>query len=494
MNQFCCLTCNNPLKIKNGDYLFSYNIECRNNHIRENIELEDILSTKKPTSFICESHKKKNIIHCYDCDVDICFLCYKELHNLHKMEYLKTLNYDQICRSSFESDLKEDKEYIENFIIELAHFKSQLNLFIDILKSDLKKFYKFRCDLINNISQENSPYANIENVKNLLKNKNFLEMRNFIRKFSSNNVFVKKYDNLKNIFELMFKKGKYIESQNIKNISTKNIIPLDEKYFIRWNKITFFILEKSLELNLKKYKFNNIFEKSMYFNISQIKLKSNENIKKRLSLYMLSNYNKKAFLYEVTIENLCDFNIKEILALNGHINLFILSEDKNLIDNGIKLVLYDKSFKSQNLVSFLSNNINGFLKIDSNTFIYSLEEGFNINICFVKNDKVIYQNQIFNCGHQPIYFSEKKNLIFTNDYQFIYLSNFIPSTIGLELFQKIELKDFYYHFNITELIRCVTSFNDDSIYIGIKINKNLVLVQYKIIESELVEISRIEIY
>jgi hypothetical protein len=75
-------------------------------------------------------------------------------------------------------------------------------------------------------------------------------------------------------------------------------------------------LEKSLELNLKKYKFNNIFEKSMYFNISQIKLKSNENIKKRLSLYMLSNYNKKAFLYEVTIENLCDFNIKEILALN----------------------------------------------------------------------------------------------------------------------------------------------------------------------------------
>ena len=276
--------------------------------------------------------------------------------------------------------------------------------------------------------------------------------------------------------------------------STKKMIPLDEKYFISWNEITFSILEKSLELNLKKYKFNNIFEKQMYFNISQIKLKSNENIKERLSLYMLSNYNKKTFLYEVTIENLCDFNFKEILALNGQIYLFVLSEDKNLIDNGKKLVLYDKSFKSQNLVSFLSNSINGFLKIDSNTFIYSLEEGFNINICFVKNDKDIYQNEIFNCGHQLIYFSEKKNLIFTNDYQFIYLSNFIPSTIGLELFQKIELKDFYYHFNITDLIRCVTSFNDDSIYIGIKINKNLVLVQYKIFESELVEISRIEIY
>ena len=61
MNQFCCLTCNNPLKIKNGDYLFSYNIECCNNHISENVDLKDILSTKKQKNFICENHKKKNI-------------------------------------------------------------------------------------------------------------------------------------------------------------------------------------------------------------------------------------------------------------------------------------------------------------------------------------------------------------------------------------------------------------------------------------------------
>ena len=59
MNQFCCSICNNPLKIKNGDYIFTYNIECCNNHINTNVKLEDILSTKKPKSFICEKHKKK---------------------------------------------------------------------------------------------------------------------------------------------------------------------------------------------------------------------------------------------------------------------------------------------------------------------------------------------------------------------------------------------------------------------------------------------------
>jgi len=296
----------------------------------------------------------------------------------------------------------------------------------------------------------------------------------------------------------MFKKGKYIENQNIKNILKENIIPLDEKYFMKFNKNKFIIFEKSLELNLKKYKFNNIFEKLMNFNIDQIKIKTNENIAKRLSLYMtsFSSYfpyeNKKTFIYEVTIENLCDFNIKEILALNGYKNLFVLSKDKNLICDEVGLVLYDESFKSQKLVTYLENRIREFLKIDSNTFIYSLGEDSNIKIFLVKIDKIIYHIQILNCGNKLVYFSEKKNIIFTNDERFIYLSNFNSSRIDVEVIQKIELKDFCYECNI-KIIKCFTSFNDDSIYITIIVNNKRFLVQYKIIENELVEISRIEI-
>ena len=248
-------------------------------------------------------------------------------------------------------------------------------------------------------------------------------MKNFIKKFLSKDVFVQKYDNLKNIFELMFKKGKYIESQNIKNILKEHIIPLDEKYFMKFNKNKFIIFEKSLELNLKKYKFNNKFEKLMNFGIDQIKIKTNENITKRLSLYMtsFSSYfpynNKKTFIYEVTIENLCDFKIKEILALDGYKNLFVLSKDKNLVSDEVRLVLYDESFKSQKLVTYLENGIREFLKIDSNTFIYSLGEDSNIKIFLVKIDKIIYHIQILNCGNKLVYFSEKKNIISQINYR-----------------------------------------------------------------------------
>ena len=506
MNQFCCSTCNNPLKIKNGDYIFAYNTECCNNHISKNVEIEDILSTLKQKSFICESHKKKNIIHCFNCDVDICFLCYKESHKLHKIEYLKSLNYDQICRNSFENDLKEDKKYIESFIVELMHFKSQLNLFIDVLKSNLLKFLKFRCDLVNNTFLDNSPYINIENAKNF--DKNFIEMKNLIRKFLYSDVFVKRYDNLKSIFDLMFKKGKYIENQNIKDILKCDIIPIDENYFMEKYKNKFYILEKTCEVNLKKYKFNNVFERLMNFEINKIKLKTNENIKKRLSFYILSylghSYQvRKTLLYEATIENLCDFTIKEIATLYDYINLFVLSEDKNLIDYEGKVSLYDKSFKSQKLVSYFGNGIEEFLKIDSITFICSAKDNFNKYIYFVKiNDNNIYRIQIFNCGDKLIYFSEKKNIIFTYDTKFIYLSYFNSSKIDLELIQKIELKNIYYDLssypynyflNTTKLIKSLTSFNDESIYIGVKINKIQFLVQYKLIESELVEVSRLEL-
>ena len=59
MKHFFCSKCNNPLKIKEGDFLFTYNTECCNNHISSNVDLEDILSTNKEQIYICQNHKKK---------------------------------------------------------------------------------------------------------------------------------------------------------------------------------------------------------------------------------------------------------------------------------------------------------------------------------------------------------------------------------------------------------------------------------------------------
>ena len=221
MNHFFCSTCNNPLKIKEGDFLFSYNIECCNKHTNENVDIEDILSTKKEQEYICENHKKKIIIRCLDCKLDICLFCFKEFHNSHKMGYLKSLNYNDYEKHWLKKELDEEKEYINSFLDELMNFKNELEKYIKILKSDLQNYLKFRYDLINNISTEITSSINVENVKNLFKTENYSKLKEIIKNFLSKDVFIERYDNLKNLFELVFKRGKYIENEFIKDIFNK---------------------------------------------------------------------------------------------------------------------------------------------------------------------------------------------------------------------------------------------------------------------------------
>ena len=411
------------------------------------------------------------------------------------MEYLKSLNYDQIVKNIFDSELADDKIYFNNFIDELMHFKNELNLYIDILKSDLQKYYKFRCDLINNISPKITSYINIENVKNVFEKKN-LKIMGVIKSFLSCDAFIQRYDSLKNIFDLMFKKGKYIENEFIKDIYKEKLVPIDEKYFLKIDGGKFNILEKKLELNLRKYKFENIFERLIDHKFNYIELKENKNIKYKLSLYALkgienrNNNVKKTLVYEITIENLCDFNIKKIATFDKFVDLFFLSEDKIIIDDGEKISLYDESFKSPKLVSNEVSDIREFLKIDENTFLYSRKDTFLVKIINNKIDKI----KINNCYYyKSIYYSKKKNIIFTHDNKYIYLINF--NSTPPEIIQKVEIRfpckvqNIPYHeVKEANLIRYLTSFNDESIYLEC----DKFIVQYKIIGGELMEISRIQ--
>ena len=86
MEKILCKKCNNQLKIREGDYLFSFNINCCNNHTENNVDLEDLLSQTKyiQEKNECKEHNKKKKIHCFDCDEDICFICFNKLHKNHK--------------------------------------------------------------------------------------------------------------------------------------------------------------------------------------------------------------------------------------------------------------------------------------------------------------------------------------------------------------------------------------------------------------------------
>jgi hypothetical protein len=303
--------------------------------------------------------------------------------------------------------------YFKNFIGELMHFKNELNLYIEILKSDLQKYYRFKCDLLNNISPKITSYINIENVKNVFVNKN-LEIKKIIKSFLSCDAFIQRYDNLKNIFELMFKKGKYIENEYIKDIYKEKIIPIDEKYFMKIDQGKLIILEKTLELNLRKYKFKNIFEKLINFRFSCIKLKENNNIRNKLSLYALSylrdrnNNVVKTLLYEITIENLCDYSYKKIATYDKFIYLIVLSEDKIIIGDKNEISLYDESFKSPKLVSNEVFDINICLKIDENTFVYSMFLSDYIFLAEIIDNK-IYKTEIKHCVISSFTYLKRKN-------------------------------------------------------------------------------------
>ena len=83
------------------------------------------------------------------------------------------------------------------------------------------------------------------------------------KNFINCNTFIKKYNYLKNIFELFLKKGKYIEEFNIKDkydkLNNDLIIQLNDDYFIEYYKEYFKIIKKvkiyqNLNvLNVKQY-------------------------------------------------------------------------------------------------------------------------------------------------------------------------------------------------------------------------------------------------
>ena len=75
MFKYVCPECESPLKITEGDFIFSFNINCHNKHKFENIDLDDLLSMRKAFNninlFQCKKHKKGNLMHCFDCEEDI---------------------------------------------------------------------------------------------------------------------------------------------------------------------------------------------------------------------------------------------------------------------------------------------------------------------------------------------------------------------------------------------------------------------------------------
>ena len=532
---FLCPECDELCKIKSGDYLFSYNIECSQGHKQTNLDQDFLLKKRKikKNSFKCKNHHKWNKIHCYSCNEDICFLCYKDLHQNHKFEYLKNLKLGTREEYNNNYNLNKQKEILQIFLTELNTFQIKFDLYIDTLKSQLKNQNEFRSELIKNISETNFSFVDIENFNIHSKNDIYKKIEEFIEGFINKSTFLEKYEYLKGILNELIKKGKYIEERKmvsrINNYIDLNLMPLNhdnlfvqckKNYISNNSEITIF--QENFEKIEQKYDYKPLITKTFPFIINKCPI-------------LLENipiiYNETPF-YCISDNSVIKFNIIKNQAFIGEIpkydciinqfNVFktaaltVLSKDKNIIfDCDRNITLYDDSFS--NKTSKILNQklpgeystIDNALTIDKNSFIFTIKNFNNTepNIYSINLDEEnMYKINTNGLTPLPLSYMKQKKLLISfcyeykynnikaNNYFYICLINFAVEKP--EIIQMININ----YYDISKKVFYFNCFGEDSFYFPVcqqtynkeMFYKIIYISQYKLIKGEFREVSRIK--
>ena len=524
-NYFCSL-CQKQFQLNIGDYLFTYNAKCINNHKFENIEIDDLLGKKGKNISIyqCKEHQKKIMAHCFLCNEDICISCINTSHKSHKIDYLKKLNmnsYEQFCVQNL---LTKENKIINIFLSELEIFQNKLNIYIDGMKSQITKEMKLRQEILNNILKKEFTYIDIQNAKTILNDKSFQKINNNINNFCKSKTFIEKYDNMKNIFNEAIQARKYLENTNLLSIIKKfgiNIIPINSNHFIRidnnfdQNSAKLEIIKDNSDKYFKELKYNILSEKSFNYTFDKVVLKNNKNYEKEFVFYVIlfnNSYIMKTNLFEVKILNILDNNkikyeIKQIfIDRNKLVSGLIFMENNKIIifERFGEIYLYNNSFNKIKLLDDQSETITSYFKINENIFVYSNQLNDTIYVGLLDNNE-LNKYPIQKCGNIFINYFEKKKILVSHDNENLYLISF--NCLFPEVIQKIQIDNFNdntdnYNDNgfLKNLEYINNFFKEDSIYIRKK-QKSFenglfylveYIVQYKIDNGELKEVSRIE--
>ena len=535
LRSFLCPECGELCKIHDGDYLFSYNLECSQGHKQYNLDQEFLLKKRKlkQNSFKCKNHRKRNQIHCYTCNEDICILCYKDIHQNHKYEYLKNLKFGTREEYNNNYNLNKQKEILQIFLTELNTFQIKFNLYIDTLKSQLKQQNEFRTELIKNISENNFSFLDIENFNVHSKNDKYKKIEEFIELFINKSTFLEKYDNLKGILNEIIKKGKYIEERKIRNKINNyidlNLLPLNhdnlfvqcKKNYISYNsEITIF--QENFANDQEKFDYKPIISKIFPFIINKCPILS-ENIPKidnETQFYCISDNSVIKILLIKHQESIsqkpeyeCIINMFNVLKTSA---LTVLSKDKNIIfDTDRNIILYDDSFSNETSKQLNQklpgeySTIDNVLTLDKNNFIFTIKNFNNTepNIYAINLENENIQKINTNgLTPMPLFYLKNKKLLISfcfeykynnikaNNYFYISLINFAVEKP--EIIQMININ----YFDISKKVFYFNCFNDDSFYFPIcqqtynkeMFYKVIYISQYKLIKGEFREVSRIK--
>ena len=534
LRSFLCPNCDELCKINNGDYLFSYNIECLYGHKQTNLEQEFLLMKRKVKQniFKCKNHRKKNQIHCYTCNEDICILCFKDMHQNHKYEYLKNLKLGTREEYNNNYNLNKQKEILQIFLTELNAFQAKFDLYIDILKEKLKKQNEFKFELFKNISENNFSFIDIENFNINSKNDIYKKMEDFMEKFINQNTFLEKYEYLKNILDELIKKGKYIEEKKvvnrINNYIDLNLMPLNndnlfvqckKNYISNNSEITIF--QEIIDKDRENYDYIPIISKNFPFIINKcpILLENVPKIDNETSFYCISDNSvikstiKKQLEIGEDPKFDCIINIFNTLATTA---LTVLTKDKNIVfKSNQNIILFDDNFSIENAKELNQklpgefSTVENVLTIDENSFIFTIKNFNNTepNIYLIKVDEdSLYKINTNDLTPLPLFYMKQKKILISFCYEYKYNNikdnnNFYITLINFnvekpEIVQMININ----YYDISKKVFYFNCFNDDSFYFPIckqtynkeMFYKVIYISQYKLIKGEFREVSRIK--
>ena len=343
------------------------------------------------------------------------------------------------------------------------------------MSKEIIKYHQLRNELYDDICKDNISYKDIYNGQKVFDKNNMLKIIDYANNFLNCDSFLKKYDFFKDMLELLVKKGKFIEEQNVKNkyniFKRKEIIPIDNKYFFNLCDRYFEIDKNISTFHSKEFEYKTILKKYLGFRDYNIVLKQNNNIEEEFSFYILhywiSNNNNNRFdktdLFEITIKDINNYknnyNIEKIKTFDSEINLLILSENKYIVINKNNVILYDNLFKKEQIIDLAANS---FMKINQNLF--TCLNSYNHIIYTIKiEENFIDKYTTKNCGDILIYFSKMKKILFSQDNYFFYLINF--NSVIPEVIQKIEFRynninnvnNYHYYYNYNNNIKNVNN-------------------------------------
>ena len=439
-----CPKCNEIPFIKINRTTFTISTECNNDHIFENIPIEQFIAgikkdkenknmEKKELNYsLCPEHKEKYINYCKTCKKNLCMYCEYNKHESHDIKIFFPIISD------LESKIKENKlkiEYLKNFIDSVEKMRKDLDE--KILK--FEKFLENSLMLIKmntiNIDIKNINYQIIQNFyeiteckneKNLQLFKEFILAKNFIRKskillkiinsFENNNKKEEKKELINDIeIKSTFKQSSYpfnyfsLKSDNYED----NLIGMVSDEMVK----IYSIAKNDLDLEIQEKLIINESKNINYLTT----LKNGNNSTINNIIICVDNLFK---IIEILIEdnNIIGYEEKQIFNLNKMVKKVISCPnklyacDKNIIyiyeNNYNENILHD--YKKINEIKVEEeNNIYDINNINENEFTSIQYNGKTKDKIFVyfysKNDFKIIKNIEISVNNNIIKENENEN-------------------------------------------------------------------------------------